>query len=318
MSTAAISRPGPTSAPMATTTTASAATPTTTDHQIAELRDRLAVDLTACDLQWTLFVAAAQSFRFDTKLSPYPARLTLRQPGALEPLVECDIDSVLKHIAAVPRLTRILWSKLSAEAVDLLHWVLCEHGSATVRLHTVPVAQHAAVLALVDSKAPLTAMMRPLHVFRVADGQTASGASTSFAEERFRGHRFAENAAAGSTHRSTKFAFHGSRMESFHSISSRGLQQHLCKQALFGEGIYLSSELEISLPYSPAGGGWRLSNLGTQLSCMALCEFVEHEEHLQRRMTGRFNICKTTICVTIRTYQLQLLFCFPSQRRGNR
>lgn len=288
-------RPGPSAGTTATTDNDTITASTTqTDLQIAALRLRLIADLPACDLQWTLFVAAAQSFRYDTKLSPYPARFTLRPPaessGALEPVVECDIDAILKNIAAVPRLTRILWSKLSSSAVDLLYWVLCEHGDATVRVHTVPAAEHAAVMALVASETPLTATMRPLHVFRLADGLNAAGAPTSFAEERFRGHRANGDGAVTATAegRPTMFAFHGSRMESFHSISSRGLQQHLCKQAMFGEGIYLSSEMLVSMPFSPAGGGWRLSGLGTQLSCMAVCEFVEHEQHLQRRTSGEF------------------------------
>lgn len=297
MSTAIV-RPGATADPTATTDNDTIISATQTELQIAALRLRLAADLAACDLQWTLFVAAAHSFRYDAKLSPYPARYTLRPPadgsGALEPFAECDIDAILKHIAAVPRLTRILWSKLSAGAVDLLHWVLCEHGAATVRVHTVPVAEHAAVMALVACETPPAATMRPLHVFRLADGLNAAGAPTSFAEERFRGHRMSDDGGAAAAGRPTMFAFHGSRMESFHSISSRGLQQHLCKQAMFGEGIYLSSELLVSMPYSPAGGAWRLSGLGTQLSCMAVCEFIEHERHLQRRTSGEFGGAEVT------------------------
>lgn len=48
------------------------------------------------------------------------------------------------------------------------------------------------------------------------------------------------------------------------------------QNSLFGKGIYLSSELGVSLPYSPIGYGWGGSVLGSELSCVALCEFINH------------------------------------------
>lgn len=41
----------------------------------------------------------------------------------------------------------------------------------------------------------------------------------------------------------TKFAFHGTRFYNVFSILNLGLQQHLNKQALFGEGLYFAQEL---------------------------------------------------------------------------
>lgn len=51
-----------------------------------------------------------------------------------------------------------------------------------------------------------------------------------------------------------------------------------CQNALFGKGIYLSSEISVSLPYSPTGHGWGKSVVGTQLSCIAVCELVDHPD----------------------------------------
>lgn len=53
----------------------------------------------------------------------------------------------------------------------------------------------------------------------------------------------------------------------------------ICLQnGLFGAGIYLSSELGVSLPYSSTGGAWGNSLLGGQMSCVALCETIDHPD----------------------------------------
>jgi poly[ADP-ribose] polymerase 16 len=47
------------------------------------------------------------------------------------------------------------------------------------------------------------------------------------------------------------------------------------QNAVFGEGTYLSSELSVSLHYSPTGTGWDKSIIGPQLSCVAVCEVID-------------------------------------------
>ena len=49
------------------------------------------------------------------------------------------------------------------------------------------------------------------------------------------------------------WAFHGSRLDNFHSILNFGLQQHRNKVSLFGEGIYLARDLGVCLAYSHRG-----------------------------------------------------------------
>ncbi len=50
---------------------------------------------------------------------------------------------------------------------------------------------------------------------------------------------------------------------------------HLFQNALFGEGVYLSGELSVSMPYAPTGTGWKKSHLGSMLSCVAVCEIID-------------------------------------------
>ncbi|XP_037689611.1 protein mono-ADP-ribosyltransferase PARP16 isoform X3 [Choloepus didactylus] len=74
------------------------------------------------------------------------------------------------------------------------------------------------------------------------------------------------------------YAFHGSRLENFHSIIHNGLHCHLNKTSLFGEGTYLTSDLSLALIYSPHGHGWQRSLLGPILSCVAVCEVIDHPD----------------------------------------
>lgn len=48
--------------------------------------------------------------------------------------------------------------------------------------------------------------------------------------------------------------------------------------SLFGEGTYLTSDLSLALLYSPHGLGWQRSVLGSVLSCIAVCEIIDHPD----------------------------------------
>ncbi|KAF0040970.1 hypothetical protein F2P81_006868 [Scophthalmus maximus] len=80
------------------------------------------------------------------------------------------------------------------------------------------------------------------------------------------------------TGRDVFYAFHGSRLENFHSIIHNGLHCHLNKNSVFGEGTYLTSDLSMAVLYSPHSSSWRESLLGPLLSCVALCEVIDHPD----------------------------------------
>lgn len=74
------------------------------------------------------------------------------------------------------------------------------------------------------------------------------------------------------------YAYHGSRLDNFYSILHNGLLAHMNKNSLFGTGTYLSSELDVSATFSPVGYGWQHSSIGSELSCVAMCEVVDHPD----------------------------------------
>lgn len=102
-------------------------------QKIVLVKAALELDLEACDLKWTLFVAAAQSYRFDSRLTPYPSKYKANQlDSSLNE--RFDIESILRSIKSVPTLYSISWPDLTEEAIDLLYWVLCvQTESLTIR-----------------------------------------------------------------------------------------------------------------------------------------------------------------------------------------
>ncbi|CAK9811737.1 G2/mitotic-specific cyclin-B [Anthophora plagiata] len=223
------------------------------EKRIQSLRHVLENDIKAADLKWSLFVAACNTYRYDTCLKPFPPMYIKK---------ECkDIEALRRATEVIPPLAVI--SKALSEpdvyerygtAINLLHWVLVRLRDPYLK--SIKKECYDSILRKVPSEMSVVA---PNLIFQVASTKQ----STS--EDRWK------TLAQGHT---TFYAYHGSRLENFHSIIHYGLQQNMCKKSLFGKGIYLTSELGVSLPYSPVGYGWGGSVLGSDMSCIALCELI--------------------------------------------
>ncbi|XP_012254239.1 protein mono-ADP-ribosyltransferase PARP16 [Athalia rosae] len=229
----------------------------TPERKVAALKTLLETDLVGADVKWSLFVAASHSYRYDSCIKPFPPMYIKN---------ECkDIDALRETIERVPPFMIILHELRKpevyqnfADAVDLLYWVLVRLRDPIIK--SVNKDCYESVLRRVPSEMSVAA---PNLIFQVAS------AKHSPSEERWK----------VTSHRHTTFyAYHGSRLENFHSIIHHGLQQSMCKKCMFGKGVYLSSELGVSLPYSPMGYGWGASVLGSELSCIALCELINHPD----------------------------------------
>lgn len=97
--------------------------------------------------------------------------------------------------------------------------------------------------------------------------------------------------------RDTFLAYHGSRIENFYSIMKVGLQQHLSadRVVLFGEGIYLTSDITVSAIYAPFGVTWKNSMLGSKHSVIAVCEIINDTEKVK---------CKGKNCIRLLLIQM--------------
>lgn len=227
------------------------------DKKTVQLRSILEKDPKAADVKWSLFVAACQSYRYDSCLKPFP-------PQFINNGVK-DIDSlreVVDKTQALSLLAQHLHDpdvyQTNPQVIDLLYWVLVHLKD--VRMKSVPKSEFDTIMEYVHCE---TAAPAPNLIFQLVSNPR--GTNEIRWQQVSKGYK-------------TLYAFHGSRLDNFHSILHYGLQQHLNKNSLFGHGIYLSSELSVSLPYSPMGYGWGRSSVGSELSCVALCEVVNHPD----------------------------------------
>jgi len=78
------------------------------------------------------------------------------------------------------------------------------------------------------------------------------------------------------------FAFHGSSMENWHAILRGGLKNmsnktgYMINGCVHGPGIYLAPLSSTSLSYVRSTITWDKSSFGESMSCIALCEVIDH------------------------------------------
>lgn len=238
--------------------------------KLTMVRERLESDPLSADLQWSLLVAALSSYRYDTILRPYPPMYLLQRsdtvpdangsaasadnrqtfPGVLSE--NRDNEALKRDVLRIPNFRSNELTTLDGKLLDLILWTI---NTKQFTLKTCSSNKFDEIKTLTGHTTPIAS---PHFVFQVVHSPSA--------DEKFDAIR---------KNRDVMWAYHGSRLENFHSIIHYGLQGHLNKNSVFGEGTYLSSELSVSLQYSPVGLSWQMSNVGNQLSCIAVCEIID-------------------------------------------
>ncbi|XP_046398621.1 protein mono-ADP-ribosyltransferase PARP16 [Ischnura elegans] len=229
----------------------------TGENKIKNLKYLLESNIVAADIRWSIFVAACQSYRFDSCLKPYPNRFIADGNKNIDALREV-VDKTNSFQLLLKKMEEQNFYRANEDVVDLLHWVLIE--SPEPRFKNVPKKEFDTVMRLVPSEVSAD---YPKLIFQMVWSPESSS--------EIKWNEFSKKYGSF-------YAYHGSRLENFHSILHYGLQQHMNKNSLFGKGIYLSSELTVSLPYSPSGYGWGRSIHGSELSCVAVCEIINHPD----------------------------------------
>lgn len=213
---------------------------------------RLEQDITSADLRWSLFISALESYRHDSILRPFPS-------AYLEGDGTKNFQRLVQDCSAIPSFHKLLKGKqiISREALEILDWSL----DRTFTLKTVDKAK----LSEIEQKTGQASYSstEPDFIFEVEYNE-ANTHNTKFNEL--------------SQTRDVWYAYHGSRVDNFHSILHNGLHAHLNKTSFFGEGTYLSSDLTVCMMYSHYGQGWKYSAIGEKLSCVAVCEVLDHPD----------------------------------------
>ncbi|KAK0094597.1 hypothetical protein PV326_010490 [Microctonus aethiopoides] len=211
------------------------------EKKISSLKNLLKRDPQAADFKWSLFIAACHTYRHDSCLKPFPPMYTKNETR--------DIEALREAIEVIPPLA-IMYERLedpkayenNKSTIDLLYWVLITLRDPHIK--SVNKNLYETILNKVPSE---LSAVKPNLIFQVVSP------NQSTKEERWK--------ATTQSH-STFFAYHGSRLENFHSIVHYGIQQHM----------------RVSLRWSPVGYGWGGSMLGSEISCIALCELVNHPD----------------------------------------
>ncbi|XP_077566667.1 protein mono-ADP-ribosyltransferase PARP16 [Stigmatopora nigra] len=214
------------------------------------VRSCLHRDPVAADLRCSLFVAAAQTYKKDSLLRPFPPRY-LHQDNK-------DFDTLLEDVNSFPGVRELVRLRPGEgeHHVALAHWIL---SSKSFAVKTLQKDEYGRLCDLTQNGAVSAPAPDFLFELEYCD------------QLNVRFERMRED-------REVFYAFHGSRLENFHSIIHNGLHCHLNKNAVFGEGTYLTSDLSMALLYSPHSSGWQESLLGPQLSCVALCQVIDHPD----------------------------------------
>lgn len=210
----------------------------------------LETDLLACDAKWTLFVAAALSYRYDMVLKPFPKPYNQEQRG-------CNIDALTATINDTPKLSVMLQhiterncKELSIPVIELLHWVIVVLREPALRL--VDPEELNSILKSVNENSIRT---RPTHVFEV---NTLTGTHSEVA--------FRQRVA----NLPIKLAFMGCKFDSYFSLLQNGFT-HLADNK---SCIELTTDLATSLKQSPSCAAWGASLCGSLIACTAICEFA--------------------------------------------
>uniref|UniRef100_H0X9I4 Poly [ADP-ribose] polymerase n=1 Tax=Otolemur garnettii TaxID=30611 RepID=H0X9I4_OTOGA len=224
--------------------------PTMQPSAWAAAREAANRDMLAADLRCSLFASALQSYKRDSVLRPFPASYARH---------DCkDFEALL---LGAHRVAHVLPRLVSSREGHLIGWDLRIGiiGLRCLKCHAGEKKKFEKIQKLTG--APHTSVPAPDFLFEI---EYFDPANAKFYETK--------------GERDLIYAFHGSRLENFHSIIHNGLHCHLNKTSLFGEGTYLTSDLSLALIYSPHGHGWQHSLLGPILSCVAVCEVIDHPD----------------------------------------
>lgn len=107
--------------------------------KIVSLITRIENDINACDFKWTLFVTAANSYKYDSLLKPFPNAYVANKL--------LNINHLREVIASVPCFSRLLTilknivdesqshenNDITDECIDLLHWCLIRAKEPTLK-----------------------------------------------------------------------------------------------------------------------------------------------------------------------------------------
>eukprot|EP01126_Amoeba_proteus_P047357 TRINITY_DN5399_c0_g1_i10.p1 TRINITY_DN5399_c0_g1~~TRINITY_DN5399_c0_g1_i10.p1 ORF type:complete len:365 (+),score=52.57 TRINITY_DN5399_c0_g1_i10:488-1582(+) len=244
-------------------------------------RRLLKEDPLACDLLISLFATALFSYRRGSICEPFPCKeFVVCETG------EKNFEDVESFTQALPSIAHLNSSEstlcnLPLPALKLLSWVIDSQNNEEFKLRQIPLEQYQRETMNIDAKQ--SKYSDPVYIFKVDyTDQHHSYPIFKRAKDEF-------NFTIG---------FHGSPFENFHSILRNGLDATFGKEALFGDGIYLSSDRDVAFSFLKSAKNFsKNSILGERLGCLVCAEVackpgvvrLSKEEALTRGLAGNMD-----------------------------
>lgn len=242
-------------------------------RQLYQVQDRLRSDLLACDVRFSLFVAAANSYRYEKLLRPFPKEFL---DGNQRP----NIGAIFQVVADIDRL-EVLLEQLSKgnfhcyhkDVLNLLYVVLVRHGERFA-LSTLRPCEFEDLYAHLKTVAP---QVQPTQIFEVTPSLkcTHTKVYTRLREQY-----------------PVRIGFYGARVEQLYAMLTVGsLPVNTC--------LELTSDVDEALRRSPQTPGWGGSRCGALLRCVAVVEYVVKPAFVNVEPNGRYVSITDANCIQI-------------------
>ncbi|XP_060516408.1 protein mono-ADP-ribosyltransferase PARP16-like [Cylas formicarius] len=229
-------------------------TPEKSENRVYRLKEIIQENLIGCDLTICIFKAAVRSYRVESCLRPFPPCFTTGEN-------EKDFKKLRIACNKIPPLQDFLKqppNQCPDDVSNILTWLFTDSGLPVLKL----------------CKIEDTPLMNEKHLYKAPPKYVFEVNFTPKVNQTW------ENRIK---QREVFYAFHGSSTDNFYSILKFGLQQHFStgKEVLFGNGIYLSTELSVCTNYAPFCSTWSKSILGNRHSIIAQCEIINDENEVK-------------------------------------
>ncbi len=228
-------------------------------------------DLLVLDLEINMLICALQSYKHETVVKPFPSTFLSDSNN------NKNFSQLINTVESLPSLPewRTKIKNFTSDQLSLIYWFFA-HKNYELKYTT-----QITVDKLKEMSKFTENFIKPTHIFEVNYNDDKSKKFEKLIEQ-LRNSRSVTDLNSPLT----SICFHGTRLDNIYSILHMGLLSHFSKNALFGEGTYLSQEPSLSLHYSPANKSWNKSVIGQRMSCMLVAETINDPAHVKTGING--------------------------------
>lgn len=232
-------------------------------------------DLLALDLEMNLLICAVKSYKHETVLKPFPSTFLSDSNN------NKDFNELISAVDSLPPLPewRSKIKRFTPAQLSLIYWFFVHKNYDLEYSSDVTQEKLKEMSKYTDEH-----FSKPTHVFEIKYNEEKTRKFEQLKQQ------LADKSETTDSTSLTSISFHGTRMDNIYSILHMGLLSHFSKNALFGEGTYLSQEPSISLHYSPANKTWNKSVIGQRMSCLLVAETINDPSHVKTGINENSNV----------------------------